>query len=175
MDVGATICVPRAPRCLLCPLNRLCTARKQGLQEELPLRPARRAVPHHTVTAGVIWRRGRVLIAQRPPDKLLGGLWEFPGGKQEPGESLPECLARELREELDIAVDIGRPLIAIDHTYTHFSITLHVFVCRHRAGAPRALQVAGWKWVTPAELAGYALSRADRRVADLVARGEAGP
>jgi adenine-specific DNA glycosylase len=98
MDLGATICTPRAPQCAACPLRRLCAAQRAGRQDEIPLRVKRARAPHVDVTAGVIWRRGRVLIAQRPADKLLGGLWEFPGGKVEPGETLAECLARELRE-----------------------------------------------------------------------------
>jgi A/G-specific adenine glycosylase len=173
MDLGATICVPRAPRCPECPLRRLCAARRLGLQDEIPLRARRAATPHHDVTAGVIWRRGRVLIAQRPADKLLGGLWEFPGGKVEPGETLAECLARELREELGIRVTIVRPLVTLAHAFSHFRITLHVFVCRHAGGRPRPLHVADCRWVRPDELGGYAFGATDRQVAALVAGGEA--
>jgi A/G-specific adenine glycosylase len=173
MDLGATLCTPRAPQCPACPLRRLCAARRAGRQDEIPLRVQRARTPHVDMTAGVIWRRGRVLIAQRPADKLLGGLWEFPGGKLEPGEDLPACLRRELREELDLAVEVVRPLVALQHAYTHFRITLHVFVCRSAAGRPRALEAAAFKWVRPDELGAYALGHVDRQVAALVARGAA--
>ncbi|MDW8228190.1 MAG: A/G-specific adenine glycosylase, partial [Anaerolineales bacterium] len=104
MDLGATLCLPRAPRCPLCPVNEFCQARALGVQESRPVRQPKKETPHYTVTAAVIRRNGRVLLAQRPSRGLLGGLWEFPGGKVEPGESLPEALRREIREEL--AVDI---------------------------------------------------------------------
>ena len=71
--------------------------------------------------------QGRLLIAQRPLDGLLGGLWEFPGGKRESGESLPDCLQRELREELAIEVEVGDCLAVVEHAFTHFRITLHAF------------------------------------------------
>jgi A/G-specific adenine glycosylase len=130
-------------------------------------------VPHYDVTAGVIWKNGRVLIAQRPADKLLGGLWEFPGGKREEGETLEACLGRELTEELAIDVEIVRPLTQVEHGFTHFAITLHVFVCRFAGGTPQTLQVADFKWVHPADLGHYALGAADRHVAEFVVSGEA--
>lgn len=82
MDLGATICMPQKPACLLCPVNDFCEAYRQGMQDALSVRTKREPTPHYDVTAGVIWDGdGRLLIAQRPPDGLLGGLWEFPGGK----------------------------------------------------------------------------------------------
>ena len=166
MDLGATICTPRRPRCMLCPVLRHCEARRRGAQEEVPARKQRRQAPHYEVTAALIWRDGRVLIAQRPAEGLLGGLWEFPGGKQEPGESLPACLQREIREELALEIEVGEPLISVGHGYTHFSITLHAFHARPLPGQgePRAVQCADWRWVRPEELDRYAFSAADRKV-----------
>jgi A/G-specific adenine glycosylase len=86
MDLGATVCTPKGPRCANCPLNQVCQAYASGDAEGYPPPTRRAPTPHYHVTAAVIWRDGQVLIAQRPLDGLLGGLWEFPGGKQEKGE-----------------------------------------------------------------------------------------
>lgn len=169
MELGATVCAPHAPRCPVCPVAELCEARRRGEQESLPVRAPRRALPHYNVTAGVIWHDGCVLLAQRRPGGLLGGLWEFPGGKQEPGETLEDCLRRELREELGIEVEVGPLLLTLAHAYTHFRITLHAFTCRHVSGQPQALGCAAWRWVAPDELASYAMAVTDRRIARRVA------
>ena len=100
MDLGATLCMPKNPECNHCPLNDICQARVLGLQEERPVSAPKTKIPHHTVTAAVIRRKGYVMIVQRPAEGLLGGMWEFPGGKQEPGEDLTTCLKREIFEEL---------------------------------------------------------------------------
>ncbi|MFH1008399.1 MAG: (deoxy)nucleoside triphosphate pyrophosphohydrolase [Candidatus Latescibacterota bacterium] len=104
------------------------------------------------------------MIAQRRPEGLLGGLWEFPGGKKEPGESLEECLVREIREELDIEIAVGRLFMSIKHAYTHFRITLHTFHCTFLGGDPKTLGCAALKWVAPETLPAYAFPRADQKV-----------
>ncbi len=165
MELGATICVPRTPRCGLCPLRLLCRGYATADPEAFPPPTRRVSVPHRVVTAGVIWRDDRVLITQRPLDGLLGGLWDFPGGKCESGESLPECLKRELSEELCIEVDVGDELIVVQHAFTHFRITLHAFECRYRsAGEPIAVDVRDWRWVTLDELDQYAFPVMDQKV-----------
>ena len=83
MDLGATICLPKNPRCLLCPLMKICEARKNGTQDVRPVLKPKKASPHYIHAAAVIINRGRVLLAQRPPDGLLGGMWEFPNGKSQ--------------------------------------------------------------------------------------------
>jgi A/G-specific adenine glycosylase len=149
---------------MLCPLTDLCQARLLGLEDELPLKPAKKTLPHFEVTAAVIYNDGQVLIAQRPPEGLLGGLWEFPGGKKEAGETLAECLRREIREELGLEIAVDRPIVAVKHSYTHFKITLHAFACRLIAGQPQALGVADWRWVTLEQLAAFAFPRTDQKI-----------
>jgi A/G-specific adenine glycosylase len=134
----------------------------------LPRKAPRRKRPHYQVAAGLIWKGEELLIAQRPSKGLLGGLWEFPGGKQEEGETLEQCLAREIREELAIEIEVGECLAVVDHGFTHFSITLHAFRARYLSGEPQALGCAAWRWVAPTELGQYAFSRADRRVIEEV-------
>ncbi len=164
MELGATVCLPKAPRCPVCPVAAQCQARRQGIEPELPLKPARRALPHFDVTAAVIQHEGKILIAQRPLEGMLGGLWEFPGGKTEPGESLPDCLRREIEEELGLKIEVGAPVTVVKHSYTHFKITLHAFYCALEAGAPRAIGVADWRWVSLAELDEFAFPRTDQQI-----------
>lgn len=170
MDLGALVCVPRTPRCGECPVGEGCVARDTGCQEAFPVATPRRAVPHYEVAAAVLVQDGRVLLAQRCPGDMLGGLWEFPGGKREAGETLQECLWRELQEELGLRVHVGKELVAFPHAYTHFQITLHAFWCTldDPQDQPRCLGCAAWAWVRPEALGEYPLSAADRRVAEAV-------
>jgi len=164
MDLATAICTPQRPACLLCPLGEDCRARSLNLQESLPVRHPRKALPHYDIAAGVIWRDKNLLIAQRPPKGLLGGLWEFPGGKREPAESLEECLVREVHEELAIMIQVGELLATVEHAYTHFRITLHAYTCHYLAGEPQAIGCVAWKWVTVIELDGYAFPAANRTI-----------
>lgn len=166
MDLGAILCTPRAPRCSECPLRAFCAAFHQGNPEAFPVRAPRRSLPHYDVTAGVIQDGDRVLIAQRPPEGMLGGLWEFPGGKVEPGESLEECLKRELREELGIEVEVLEPMMTIRHTYTHMRITLHVFRCRWIGGTLQPIGCADARWVRVEELDHYPFPNTDRQIVE---------
>jgi A/G-specific adenine glycosylase len=164
MDLGATVCAPRNPGCPNCPIAADCGARAHGEQDAIPVKRPRKPTPHHDIAAGVIRRAKRILIDQRKADGLLGGLWEFPGGKRQRGEALKACLRREVREELGIGIRVLRPLITVEHAYSHFCITLHAYECRHVSGAPRALGCADWKWVTLEELDRYAFPAANRRI-----------
>lgn len=173
MELGATICVPRQPRCAICPLRGVCVARREGRMESYPVKPKKARVPHkHVGAALVVNARGELLIAQRHEAAMLGGLWEFPGGKQEPDESMPACIARELKEELGIDVAVGEHFVTVQHAFSHFTMDLHVHWARIRKGRPRALDCADCRWVKPGRLADYAFGRADQRVMEeLAARG----
>jgi A/G-specific adenine glycosylase len=122
-------------------------------------------VPHYDVAAAAIWDDdGRLLIARRLPDDMLGGMWEFPGGRCEQGESLAECLRREIREELGLEIDVGDRLAIVRHAYSHFRITLHAFHCHPMRGEPQALECAEWRWVQFGELSDFPFSVADQRI-----------
>jgi mutator protein MutT len=116
------------------------------------------------VSAGLVFRSGRLLITQRPATGHLANLWEFPGGKREPGESFEQCLARELREELEIGVGVGELLEEITHHYAEKSVRLRFYRCELREGEPRAVGCQAVAWVTRAELSDYEFPAADARL-----------
>jgi A/G-specific adenine glycosylase len=165
MELGATVCAPRNPECPRCPLQRVCKARAAGRQEAYPLRPKRRRVPHKLVGAGlVVDRRGRILIARRKEGSMLGGLWEFPGGTREDGESLEACIARELKEELGIEAAVGPPLIVVRHAFSHFTMDLHAHWARIVRGRPRAIHCDAFVWARVAEMRRYPFPTADLKI-----------
>lgn len=170
MDLGATICTPRQPDCQNCPLMTLCRAYESGIQEQRPVKKPKPSLPHHTVTAAVIQDNGSVLIAQRPQDGLLGGLWEFPGGKLKAGEELPGGLRREIHEELGIEIAVGNSLGVYRHAYTHFRVTLHAFQCSLVRGKPRALEHSQIRWIRLQDLADFPMGKLDRQIANRLTR-----
>ncbi|MGB2988130.1 MAG: A/G-specific adenine glycosylase, partial [Phycisphaerae bacterium] len=120
MELGSRLCAPKRPSCDRCPLRHRCRARALGMEERLPVRRRKDPVPHYDIVAGAICRSGRYLLGKRPPEGLLGGLWEFPGGKIENGETHQQALVREMRDEFGLDVDVG-PLVGIvRHAYSHF-------------------------------------------------------
>ncbi|HIG17433.1 MAG TPA: A/G-specific adenine glycosylase [Candidatus Handelsmanbacteria bacterium] len=170
IELGAKVCTPRQPGCGSCPVANWCRAYNELKDPSvLPVRVPRKKRPHLQVTAGIIRRRGKVLIAQRPAGGMLAGLWEFPGGKQEPGESLVECLRREIGEELGILIDVEEEVACVDHEFTHLSITLHAFSARYRSGRVRAIGCSAFEWIDTDRLQQFAIPRADHRVLEELA------
>lgn len=165
MDLGATVCLPRRPRCERCPLAAHCLARQRGRQLERPVRKARKALPRHVSSAGVLRVGGQVLLSQRPAGSLLGGLWRFPGGRCREGEEPPECLRRIWREEMGIDVRVGQALAVIEHAYTHYQVRVHAYDCLLRQGRLKADKEANWRWVALGELHAYPMGKVDRLLA----------
>lgn len=167
MELGATVCTPRQPNCRLCPLRRVCAGFREGDPLRFPTAMPKVAIPHRQVGAAVILGRDqRILIAKRKAESMLGGLWEFPGGGVESGESVADCIRRELHEELGLSARIGPHLITVRHAFSHFTMDLHVHWARIIRGRPRALGCDEIRWVRREELIQYAFPRADQRVLD---------
>lgn len=131
-----------------------------------------RPKPHLQVTAGLIWRDGRLLISKRPEGTHLGGYWEFPGGKQEGLESLRACLEREIREELGLEVKAERYLHSVQYEYDAKSITLHFFQCTTFGGTPKTLENQKIKWVYPKELEDLTFPPPDQTIIQELIRGK---
>jgi len=164
MELGALVCTPVRPACAECPLRQACVARATGRTGSLPFKSRAKPVPHHDVAVGVIWRNGRVLIAKRREDQMLGGLWEFPGGRREKRESLEHTVLREIREETGLETTCGAAYCTVKHAYTHFKITMTAFKCGYVSGTARARAAAALRWVRLPKLADYPMPRANRKV-----------
>ena len=166
MDLGALLCTVKNPSCSDCPLVSNCLSHQRGTQSFRPVRSLRKKSPSHTAAAAVLLQEKRVLIGRRPEGKLLGGLWEFPGGKQEDGESIEACLRREIKEELDVEIKVGASLGSFKNTYTHFKITVYAFFADITVGEPKPLDHTRLVWVHPTELDEYPMGKIDRAIAN---------
>jgi A/G-specific adenine glycosylase len=167
MDLGATVCTPRQPSCDQCPWQPVCRAAQLQLQSVIPMREPTNPIPLKHIGVAVIWNdQQQILIDLRKQEGLLGGLWEFPGGKIEAGETVEDCIAREIREELAIEIAVGDHLITIDHAYSHFKVRLVVHHCRHLSGEPQAIECDAIRWVSLAEIDQYPFPKANTQIID---------
>jgi len=183
MDLGAMICVPKNPRCLICPVMKLCKARQNGTQDQRPVMKPKKEVPHYVHAAGVIIERKKVLLAQRPSQGLLGGMWEFPNGRVDgdPAKGLPKALKMEYRLRLRVirkpraerrdSVLLSRspsaePLGIVQHGYTHFKVTVHVFPCE-LISMPGGTNL---RWVPLKDLDNYPMGKIDRQIAKMIVK-----
>ena len=165
MDLGATVCTPRNPSCDECPWRWSCAAYASGDPTRWPVSEATKPLPFQVIGVGVVLNTaGEVLIDQRLEEGLLGGLWEFPGGKQEPGELIEACIARELDEELGINVTVGEQLITVDHAYSHKKLRFVVHLCTWVSGDPQPLASQQVRWVRPEELKNFPFPAANARI-----------
>lgn len=128
------------------------------------MRTKKGATPHYEVVVAAIRRRNRYLMGRRPDDAMLGGLWEFPGGKVRPGETHADALRREIEEETGLTVEPGPHLATVDHAYTHFSVTLHLYLCDAPAGRPQPRYHTRVRWICPCEFTDLAMPVGTRKL-----------
>lgn len=123
------------------------------------------SIPHKIIGVGVVWNtQQQILIDRRRPEGAMGGLWEFPGGKIEPGETIEECIQREIEEELGIEIEVGKHLITIEHDYSHLRVTLTVHHCRHLSGIPQLIECDEIRWVTLDEIDRFNFPKANEQI-----------
>ena len=163
MELGATVCLPRNPHCLVCPWASHCGARKRGIQERLPEKGRRSGIRLSRQAAAVIWHRGRFLIRRRSGSRLLRDMWEFPGGEL-PGSDLAASLVTYLEGELHLKVRLGERLAVVKHAVTNRRITLTVFEARLAAPLPRSLSIPGARWIWLSQAHRYPLTAAASRI-----------
>jgi A/G-specific adenine glycosylase len=168
MELGALVCLPRTPTCNTCPLNNRCEAYRTQTTADYPKRLKKKALPQYRIAAGVVVRNGRLLITRRKPDGLLGGLWEFPGGRLRNGEDPESACVREIAEETNLVVRIDRFLTRVRHAYTHFRIEMDVYICRYRSGQVRLNGPTDYRWVRLTDLDRYAFPRANHKFMGLL-------
>jgi A/G-specific adenine glycosylase len=164
MELGSTICTPKGPQCSRCPLLKGCKGKASGNPERFPSKVAKKRIPHVEALAAVIRKSQKILVRQRPSKGLLGGLWEFPNWKIEEkrGTSLRLRLRNNIRNEMGLTVSVRDSLGTFQQTFSHFKLILHVFSCE--VGDDRGK----WKWVPIKKLDQLAMSRIDRRIADVL-------
>lgn len=169
MELGATVCTPHNPSCSDCPLQTDCFAAKSAKTDIIPYKSPAKKSPHYNIVVGVISdENNNVLIAKRPENTMLGGLWEFPGGKVETGETNEIALQREILEELGVKVSYPKELHILKHTYSHLKITLHAYTCKIVEGIPKPNSSSEIKWVKKQELLNYPFPKANRTLTKVV-------
>jgi len=162
MDLGSMLCIPKDPQCLRCPLRHLCKAKASGTPERYPSKVAKKKIPHITAISAVIQKDGRVLLNKRPPNGLLGGLWEFPNWKIEEKRRLRLRLRlrNHIKKEMGMNIEVEESIGVFHQTFSHFKLTLHVYHCQ-------ALNRKGnGKWVRIKSLYSLPMSRLQRRIAE---------
>ncbi len=163
MELGATVCKPGNPLCGECPLSTGCVAAASAKTDRIPYKSPSKKVPHHHIAVGLIVNnRNELLIALRPNESMLGGLWEFPGGKQEAGESLKKTVKRELKEELGISVEIFKKFDELKHAYSHFKITMHAYWCKIHSGEPAPKSSQKIEWASLEKIHSYPFPKANK-------------
>ncbi len=165
MDLGATVCSNKSPKCISCPINSYCFAYSSGSPIDFPKKERTRNVQKVCIGIGVILNQvGQVLIDKRPDEVSMGGMWEFPGGKQEDAELIEDTIFRELKEELGIKVKVREKLIAFDHSYTHKHLTFVVHLCEIISGNLEPFSSSEFKWVAVQDLDDYAFPAANQKM-----------
>jgi 8-oxo-dGTP diphosphatase len=132
-------------------------------------------IPHKIIGVAVIWdnNQEKILIDRRRLEGEMGGLWEFPGGKIEGSETIPECIKREIKEELGIEIEVDGHLITVDHNYKNLHVTLTVHHCHHLSGIPQPLECAEICWVTVDELKKYSFPEGNIQIIDALVKYKA--
>ena len=165
MDLGTMICTPKRPSCFSCPLQNFCIAYARYDPHNFPKKEMNKITPIEEVGIGIIFNKdGNLLIDQRLESSSMGGMWEFPGGKKKPDESINETIEREIKEELGIVVELGAKLLAFDHAYSHKKIHFTVHICKLKAGEPQPLSSQKLLWVSPEKLIDFPFPAANKKI-----------
>jgi A/G-specific adenine glycosylase len=163
MELGAIICKPRNPVCPNCPVKSFCGAYQFELQYKFPVRVQKKEIPQYHISVGIIFKNKKVLITRRKNEGLLGGLWEFPGGKVQPGENSQLACVREIKEEINLSVEIEKYFTTIKHAYTHFKIVMDVYICKYKSGRIKLRSAQDFRWIMIAEIKKYPFPGANHK------------
>jgi len=162
MELGALVCTPQNPKCASCPLQDQCRAFQRDEVEAFPVPKKRAAIELISVVVALIFNdQGEIFIQKRPDEGLMAGLWEFPGGKVEAGETYEEALRREIQEELGADLQELESFLNLRHAYTRFQVDLRAFTSRLKGGFHTD---APHQWVSISELSNYAFPSANQKL-----------
>ncbi|MEJ2720200.1 MAG: (deoxy)nucleoside triphosphate pyrophosphohydrolase, partial [bacterium] len=139
-------------------------AYRTGRQADYPVRRRGRTIPEYHIAVGVVYKGERILITRRAEDGLLGGMWEFPGGKIETWESSEAACKREIEEEVGLDVEVTRLITRVDHAYSHFKIGVDVYACRYRAGKVRLNGPVDHRWILLDETDDYPFPAVNHKI-----------
>ena len=168
MELGALICKPHNPNCVDCPINHDCFAKRHNKQKELPVKSKAKKIPTLDVVVAIILKNDQFLIAKRPQNKMLGGLWELPGGKVENQEKPQDAVTREIKEEVNLKIKDLKELGKIRHSYTHFHLRMQAFSCQIKSGQEKALCSDQLRWITWQDRHHFAFPKANLKLFDLI-------
>ena len=164
MDFGRNICKPTSPLCNICPLSNYCIANQDGLVDYLPVKSKKKIKPHYDVVVGMIWNNDKILITKRKENGLLGGLWEFPGGKIKKNENVYKAIKREIMEELSITVQTNILLDVIKHQYSHFKVTISAINCFYIKGDIKLNGPCDYRWIKPKDINKYPFPKSSMKL-----------
>ncbi len=168
MELGALICTPGSPECDLCPVSKFCCAFAKKMTDAYPKRKKSRKVPTYDIAVGIVIKKGKILITRRKLDGLLGGLWEFPGGKRNKKETAENACIREIKEETGLTVEILDHLTRVKHAYTHFKIRMEIFYCTVSSGRVRLNGPIDFRWISLNRIGQYPFPRANLKFIPLI-------
>ena len=162
MELGAIKCKVKNPHCYSCPLQNYCKAKKISKPNLYPKNKINKKIPHYNIAVGMIWCGNYFYIQKRPQNKMLGGLWEFPGGKVKQNETIKKALKRTIKKECDILPIINKKIAQIKHTYSHFSITLHCYKCGLKN--KNLLKTKNSNWITSQDIFKFPFPKANHKI-----------
>jgi A/G-specific adenine glycosylase len=162
MDLGSMLCTPKDPQCPRCPLRDLCKGKASGEPERFPAKSIKKKIPHIEAVAAVIQQNGKVLLKQRPPKGLLGGLWDFPNWRIQGEGRLRLRLRNRIQKEMGINVEVKESIGTFRQTFSHFKLTLQVLHCQSLNGKAKG------KWVPIRNLHLFPMSRIHRKIAETI-------
>jgi len=168
MELGALLCTPGTPQCNTCPVSEFCKAILSDKINRYPRRIKAKKIPTYHIAVGIVRKNGKVLITRRKLDGLLGGLWEFPGGKLEKHEDATSACIRELREETGVTAQIDSHLTTIHHAYTHFKIQMDIFYCHYISGIVHLSGPIDYKWIRLKDIDTFAFPKANLKFIPMI-------
>ena len=165
MDLGREICKPQNPECCKCPIHNNCKALINESVNQYPVKEERKKPPILDVVVGFIFNDDmEFLITKRPQNKMLGGLWELPGGKKEEKETFKTCLKREIKEELNINIEVQKKIGTVKHSYSHFKIRLHGFMCKAKSGKLKIQAADDYSWIKLNDIENFSFPKATHKI-----------